>query len=408
MNGWTKTSLGECCEIVSGATPNTSVSGYWDGDVCWATPKDLSELTGHFISDTPRKLTQAGLASCSATILPPNSVLFSSRAPIGYVAINTVPMATNQGFKSLVPRRGAVDAKFLFHWLRANRTYLEGLGVGATFKEVSKSVVSRVELSLPPLAEQRHIAEVLDNADSVRAKRRDALARLDHLEHAIFLEMFGDLASGHQALKTVPLADLAEGGLQNGAYFPKEMYSPAGTEMVHMSDAFGGVVKRGSLRRVLCSESEADKYRLRETDLLIARRSLTYEGAAKPCQVPPSAEPLLFESSFIRLRPDLSRVTTTYLFHYLNHERVREKYVRPYVTQSTISGINQSNLARVPVVLPPMEMQRKFELTMRRADELRDASRRSARELDKLFVALESRAFLGKLGTHKQAADTFV
>jgi predicted GIY-YIG superfamily endonuclease len=110
--------LGDCCEIVSGSTPSTNVESFWNGNICWVTPKDLSHLNGAYISDTPRKLTQSGLDSCGASILPSNSVLFSSRAPIGHVAINSVPMATNQGFKSFVPKDNRVNAKFLYHWLR--------------------------------------------------------------------------------------------------------------------------------------------------------------------------------------------------------------------------------------------------------------------------------------------------
>jgi type I restriction enzyme S subunit len=138
---YARASLGSCCEIVSGATPKTGVPEYWDGDVLWATPKDLSDLEGKYIHETPRKITQTGLRNCAASLLPAGSVLLSSRAPIGHVAINTNPMATNQGFKSLVPRHDRVDAGYLYYWLRANRSFLESLGNGATFKEVSKNVI---------------------------------------------------------------------------------------------------------------------------------------------------------------------------------------------------------------------------------------------------------------------------
>ncbi|WP_300639821.1 restriction endonuclease subunit S [Nocardioides sp.] len=122
--------LGAIAKIVSGATPKTGVAEYWDGDIEWATPADLGKLDGAYISATPRKLTDAGVKSCAATVLPAGSVLLSSRAPIGHVAINTVPMATNQGFKSLVlgPQ---VHAKFLYHWLKAKTGYLQSLGNGA-------------------------------------------------------------------------------------------------------------------------------------------------------------------------------------------------------------------------------------------------------------------------------------
>ena len=118
--------------------------------------------------------------------------MFSSRAPIGHVAINRVPMATNQGFKSFIPKASKLNAGFLFWWLKCHRSYLEGLGNGATFKELSKSVVARIEIPLPPLSEQRRIAVILDLADELRQKRRRSIAQLRKLEHAVFFDIFGD------------------------------------------------------------------------------------------------------------------------------------------------------------------------------------------------------------------------
>jgi type I restriction enzyme S subunit len=183
--------LGAIAEIVSGATPKTGVAEYWDGDVEWATPADLSKLDGAYISTTPRKITQAGVRSCATTILPEGSVLLSSRAPIGHVAINTVPMATNQGFKSLVPGP-ELDAKFLYHWLKSKTDYLQSLGNGATFKELSKKTAEQIQVPLPPLPEQLHIAATLDQADALRIKRRQVLTHLDALTQSIFNDMFGD------------------------------------------------------------------------------------------------------------------------------------------------------------------------------------------------------------------------
>lgn len=188
---WPIVQLKECARIVGGATPKSEVGEYWNGDIPWTTPKDLSDLDGKFLSDTPRKITDLGLKNCSSELLPPNSVLFSSRAPIGHVAINTVPMATNQGFKSMVPGPN-LDASFLYWWLKCHRPQLEQLGNGATFKEVSKAVVERIEIPVPPLEEQKRIAAILDQADELRRKRQRALDRLNQLGQAIFIEMFGD------------------------------------------------------------------------------------------------------------------------------------------------------------------------------------------------------------------------
>lgn len=149
--GWRLIRLDQACRIVGGSTPKTDNPEFWDGNLAWTTPKDLSDLDSPYLEDSSRKITEAGLQSCGAEVLPAGSVLFSSRAPIGLVALNRIPMATNQGFKSFIPHKESTDAKYLYHWLKANRSYLDSLGNGATFKEVSKAGVSRIEIPLPPI-----------------------------------------------------------------------------------------------------------------------------------------------------------------------------------------------------------------------------------------------------------------
>tara|TARA_R100000027_G_scaffold67722_1_gene68179 strand:+ start:7620 stop:8645 length:1026 start_codon:yes stop_codon:yes gene_type:complete len=156
------------------------------------------------------------LESCAAEVLPVGSVLLSSRAPIGLVAINSIPMATNQGFKSLIPKESVCFSGYLYHWLRANRPYLEGAGNGATFKEVSKAVVSRVKIPVPhkngkpDLAEQKRIAAILDKADAIRRKRQQALRLTDDFLRSLFLDMFGDPVTNPKGLQTVGLFDVCE------------------------------------------------------------------------------------------------------------------------------------------------------------------------------------------------------
>ena len=168
---WPVATIGEVCEVVSGATPKTGRPEFWDGNVPWVTPKDLSELGQKHLSDTPRQITKAGLKSCSARMLPAQSVLFSSRAPIGLVAINTLPVCTNQGFKSLVPRFDLISPDFLFWWLKTQEKHIQSKGRGATFKEVSKKIVEDLQIPLPPLAEQKRIAGILDAAALFLADR---------------------------------------------------------------------------------------------------------------------------------------------------------------------------------------------------------------------------------------------
>ena len=267
--------LDQCCTIVSGATPKTLVEEYWDGDICWTTPKDLSNLETHYLADTPRKITNLGLASCGASVLPSGSVLFSSRAPIGHVAINAVPMATNQGFKSFIPKAGILDAKFLFHWLRKNRAYLESLGNGATFKEVSKATVSRIEIDLPPIADQRRIAAILDQADALRAKRREALAQLDSLTQSIFIEMFGDSVSNPKNWPVAGIDEVCELIVDCVNRTAPVVDGPTPYKMIRTTNVKGGKVNLSEVRYV--TEATFQMWNRRTTpkqgDVLLTREA---------------------------------------------------------------------------------------------------------------------------------------
>ena len=170
-DGWTLSTIGETCEVVNGGTPKTSVASYWGGPHQWITPAEMGRRNSPYIEVTARSVTSAGLQNSSARLLPPDSVILSSRAPIGHLAINTVPMATNQGCKGLVPGP-RVACKFLYHYLSSIVETLDGLGTGATFRELSGSKLKEVGLPLPPLPEQRRIVAILDEAFEAIAKAK--------------------------------------------------------------------------------------------------------------------------------------------------------------------------------------------------------------------------------------------
>lgn len=188
--GWPVLRMENVAEIVSGATPRTDVPAYWNGEVRWVTPKELSDRADIYIHKTERRLTEAGLRSCGATVLPAGAVLFSSRAPIGHTAICGVPMATNQGFKSLVPTKERLNPHYLLHWLRCRRSYLEGLGRGATFKEVSKAVVARIPIVVPPIELQTQFAQGIAVIEEIRSVCRQAHEELDSLFRSLLHRAF--------------------------------------------------------------------------------------------------------------------------------------------------------------------------------------------------------------------------
>lgn len=289
-------------------------------------------------------------------------------------------------------------AKYLIRSLDFRTQLASFINKAVNQASVSIGNLKTIQVTVPGIPEQRRIAEVLDRAEELRAKRRAALAQLDTLTQSIFLDLFGDPATNPLGFALAPLEGVLARPLQNGAYFPKDKYcAEGGVEMVHMSDAFAGVVQRGSLKRVACSRTEMQKYELTKSDILVARRSLNYEGSVKPCRIPESVEPLIFESSLIRVSPDPGKIQSRFLYHYLSSPRVRAQFVFPLVTQSTISGISQSNLARVPIMLPPIALQSDFATRIGASERLRMAHRANLVELDALFASLQHRAFRGEL-----------
>ncbi len=159
--GWEMKRMGDVCDIINGGTPDTTVRKFWDGDNLWITPKDMGRLESIYVDDTLRKITDEGLKNSSAKILPIDSIILSSRAPIGHLAINKKPISTNQGCKGLVPKKG-ISTLYVYYFLSSSIDLLNSLGTGTTFKELSGSKLETVEIPLPPLPEQKRIVAILD------------------------------------------------------------------------------------------------------------------------------------------------------------------------------------------------------------------------------------------------------
>ena len=163
--GWACEHAGELCAVIGGATPRTNTQNYWGGDIPWLTPDDLSRDRRKYVDGGRRFLTRQGLDSCSATLVPAGTVLFTSRAPIGYAAIASRPVATNQGFKSLVPSN-ALTSEFLYWQLQHLTDTIRGMGSGTTFAEVSRKVMATVPLKVAPFSEQERIVVAIEEAFS--------------------------------------------------------------------------------------------------------------------------------------------------------------------------------------------------------------------------------------------------
>ena len=181
--------ISEIGKVVSGATPKTAVEEYWDGANPWITPAELSDES-FILYDSERKITDRGAKSCAVNLLPIGTVLLSSRAPIGKVAIAGTEMYCNQGFKNIIPN-DMINSIYLYELLKMETAYLNSLGRGATFKEISKQIVENIRIKVPPIELQEQFAEFAKQVDKSKVAVQKALDEAQLLFDRLMQEYFG-------------------------------------------------------------------------------------------------------------------------------------------------------------------------------------------------------------------------
>lgn len=191
MGVWKNCKISDIGTVIGGATPATiKPENYENGTIAWITPKDLADFNGRYISRGERNITEIGLKSCSAQLLPANTVLFSSRAPIGYIAIAKNEVCTNQGFKSVIPNK-ETDPLFLFYLLKYNKEAIEHMGSGTTFKEVSANTMKNIIVKIPEnIKIQKKISQILGTIDDKIEQNNAINNNLEQQAMAIYQQMF--------------------------------------------------------------------------------------------------------------------------------------------------------------------------------------------------------------------------
>ncbi|MDQ6471410.1 restriction endonuclease subunit S [Flavobacterium sp. LHD-80] len=196
---WKWKTLNQIGEIYSGGTPSTEVQEFWGEEICWITPSDLTNYKGKYISKGKKSISMKGLQNSSAKLLPPNSVLFSSRAPIGYVVISSNKLSTNQGFKNIIPNAD-VNPSFLYYFLKSIKNYANKIASGTTFLELSTEKFKQIPFPLPPIDEQNIIVEEIDNAvaysDNLIEELLSQRRKSEHIKEKLLQDAFlGKLSS---------------------------------------------------------------------------------------------------------------------------------------------------------------------------------------------------------------------
>lgn len=293
----------------------------------------------------------------------------------------------------IFPDSRKADVRFL--WIQLNdESRWHRSGTGQPF--IKPSDVKTHRVLLPPLTEQRRIAEVLDRAEALRAKRRAALAQLDSLTQSLFLDLFGDPATNPKGWPVRQLGELIIDGPQNGLYKPSTDYG-SGTPILRIDAFYDGVVTDiSALKRVRLTEAEASSFQLTENEVVINRvNSLEYLG--KCALIPELPEQTVFESNMMRMRFDPEIAHPRFVVQFLQTGFAKSQIEMRAKHAVNQASINQQDVSGFRVSLPSIELQHEFARRVGAVEKLKTVQRASLTELDALFASLQHRAFRGEL-----------
>ena len=378
-----KCKLGDICEIVSGSTPKTTIEEYWDGDVKWITPAELNENV-YIINDSVRKITKLAVEKTGLSSFPEGTVILSTRAPIGKVAIAGCEMYCNQGFKNLICSEKIFN-KYLYWFLKGNTMFLNSLGRGATFKEISKAIVSEIEINVPEIEEQHEIVKILEKVNTIIRFRKQELSVLDTLVKARFVEMFGDAVDNPMGWEKKQLQEIVTddctisyGIVQTGND------QEEGVPVFRPVDIVNRIPKLEELKRT--TEEISNKYKrtiLKGHEMLITVRA----NIADTCIVGKEFKGCNVGRGIVPIRTQENIMVLEFLKYLMDSKHLNDD-IKSKAKGITLIQLNMEDLREVELIVPPIEQQKAFVEFAEQVDKSKVKVQKALDETQKLFDSL--------------------
>jgi len=403
-SSWSTRALVECGRLLSGGTPSKKNASYWGGDIPWFSSKEVRSFE---LTESELRVTAAG-AQNGTNLVPPGTVMFVVRgmslAKEFRVGVTSVPATFNQDVKALVPSDD-VDGRYLARCLR----WLEPRVLAATeasshgTKRLSGQVFERLEIPLPPLDEQRRIADILDKADAIRRKRKEAMALTEDLLRSAFLEMFGDPVTNPKGWDVKRFDDLVQETRLGLVRAASEQHPERAFPYVRMNAIRDdGYLDLSALTRVDATAAEVASTRLADGDFLFNTRN-SRELVGKAAVFHAEGD-YLYNNNIMRVR-FVDGVEPDFVCAYWQTNAAQRELERRKAGTTSVFAIYYKSLATMPVPVPPTEMQRTYaELCAKTRQSLRNHELAAGATGD-LFDSLVQRAFRGKLVSPDRAGE---
>ena len=384
-----KYKLGEICEIVSGSTPKTSIKEYWDGDVKWITPAELTD-DSYIIYDSARKLTELGVKKTGLSPFPAGTVILSSRAPIGKVAIAGCEMYCNQGFKNLICSE-KINNKYLYWFLKGNTEFLNSLGRGATFKEISKGIVSNIEINVPDLTDQEKAVCNLEKLSEIIKLRKKELNALNDPIRARFVEMFGDPKINEKGWQEGVISDYFV--VKGGKRIPKGMgYSEEVTAHPYLrtTDMKDETILDNDIHYI--DEDvfqQIKRYTVQNGDIYLTNVGVNLGAAGV---IPEKYDGANLTENAVKLVPKTDLFRGIFIANYINSPGIQD-YIRERKMAVGVPKLAIFRIETMPLIVPPLEVQDAFADFSVQVDKSKVAVQKSLDETQLLFNSLMQKYF---------------
>ncbi|EKF9068691.1 restriction endonuclease subunit S [Vibrio cholerae] len=429
-SSWRETPIETVTEVVSGGTPSSKHPEYYTEDhedsIAWVTPADLSGYKEKYISHGRRSITKSGYDSCSAKLMPKGTVLFSSRAPIGYTVIAANEISTNQGFKSFVPVVG-VNETYLYYYLRSIKHLAESLATGTTFKELSGKVAKTLPFPLAPLAEQTRIVEKLDEVlaqvDTIKERLDGIPAILKRFRQSVLAAaVSGKLTEewrgsrdyiqyGLQLAKRDQSLDIPEnwkpqkledscGIVSGNAFKSKDLLDSGDVPVVKISNVQYGKFEVKNQQFLPSSFLDGHKkYLIVEDDLLMALTRPITNGTLKVCRYPVNQTDGLLNQRVCKF--EFKNNEEKNFFELLFQSSYFKEQVEDNLSETLQPNLSPKDLKRLLVFIPELDEQKEIVRLVDQyfafADTIETQVKKAQARVDKLTQSILAKAFRGEL-----------
>ncbi len=383
--------LSDAFELQMGKTPSRNNSAYWNGTNKWVSIADLGNAD-KYISKTKEMITDVGVRESGIKLVPKDTVIMSFKLSIGKTAITAEDMFTNEAIMAFIDKHTyQIDKDYIYH-LFSGMDWSEGSNKAVLGMTLNKATLSQKEIKIPSLEQQKEIACSLDKMDKLIALRKQQLEKLDELVKARFVELFGDMmlnSMGWSEARLDTIADVVSGITKGRKVKTTELIE---VPYMAVSNVKDGYIDWTTVKTIMATQAEIEQYRLLPYDVLMTEGGDPDKlGRGAIIHEPPAN--CIHQNHIFRVRLNQTQIIPEFMEQYLKQQKAKRYFLGCAKQTTGIASINMTQLKALPVLVPPIEVQKEYKLFVEQTDKSKLAIQQSLEQLETLKKALMQQYF---------------